>query len=80
MLPIIIYDPDKQDIKLYESFLGGALRGVEFVYKSFGVNSLTAREPSVDEAIAATMAVNGKISTGTSAKKKSRETTADLFL
>lgn len=38
VLPIIIYDLDKQDIKLCESVLSGALRGVEFIYKSAGVN------------------------------------------
>ncbi len=38
VLPIVIYDLDKQDIKLCESVLGGALRGVEYIYKSSGVN------------------------------------------
>jgi TolB-like protein len=38
VLPVIIYDLDKQDIKLCESVLGGVLRGVEFIYKSAGVN------------------------------------------
>jgi len=38
VLPIIIYDLDKQDIKLCESVLGGVLRGVEFIYAEPGVN------------------------------------------
>ncbi|MBN2396377.1 MAG: PD40 domain-containing protein [Candidatus Atribacteria bacterium] len=38
VLPIIIYDLDKHDIRLCESVLGGVLRGVEFIYKSPGVN------------------------------------------
>jgi hypothetical protein len=38
VLPIRIYDLEAADIKLYESVLGGVLRGVEFIYKSAGVN------------------------------------------
>jgi TolB-like protein/tetratricopeptide (TPR) repeat protein len=38
VLPIQIYDLDTPDIKLCESVLGGLLRGVEFIYKSAGVN------------------------------------------
>jgi len=38
VLPIRIYDLDNSDIKLCESVLGGVLRGIEFVYKSVGVN------------------------------------------
>ena len=38
VLPIRIYDIDKTDLKLYESLLGGALRGVDFIHKSPGVN------------------------------------------
>jgi tetratricopeptide (TPR) repeat protein/TolB-like protein len=38
VLPIRIHDLDSEDIKLCESLLGGVLRGVEFVYKSAGVN------------------------------------------
>ncbi len=38
VLPIVIYDLDRQDIKLCESVLGGVLRGVEFIYKTAGVN------------------------------------------
>jgi len=37
-LPVKIYDLDEPDIKLCESLLGGVLRGVEFIYKSPGVN------------------------------------------
>jgi TolB-like protein len=38
VLPVRIYDLDSTDIKLCESILGGVLRGVEFIYKSSGVN------------------------------------------
>lgn len=38
VLPVIIHDLEKEDIQLCESVLGGVLRGVEFVYKSPGVN------------------------------------------
>jgi tetratricopeptide (TPR) repeat protein len=38
VLPIKIYELDEPDIKLCESLLGGVLRGVEFIYKSPGVN------------------------------------------
>ncbi len=38
VLPVRIHDLDSADIKLCESMLGGVLRGVEFVYKSSGVN------------------------------------------
>jgi len=38
VLPVKIYDLDEPDIKLCESLLGGVLRGVEFIYKSPGVN------------------------------------------
>ena len=38
VLPVRIHDLDAEDIKLCESSLGGALRGVEFIYKSPGVN------------------------------------------
>ena len=38
LLPIRIYDLDDTDIKLCESVLGGVLRGVDFIYKSPGVN------------------------------------------
>ena len=38
VLPIRIYDLDPDDNKLYESVLGGKLRGIDFIYKSAGVN------------------------------------------
>jgi len=38
VLPVRIHDLDKSDIKECESVLGGFLRGVEFIYKSPGVN------------------------------------------
>jgi hypothetical protein len=45
VLPVRIHDLDASDIKLCESVLGGALRGVEFIYKSPGVNRpLRAKE------------------------------------
>ena len=38
VLPVRIYDLNMEDVKLCESVLGGALRGIEFIYKSAGVN------------------------------------------
>ncbi|MBW6479890.1 MAG: SUMF1/EgtB/PvdO family nonheme iron enzyme [Bacteroidales bacterium] len=38
ILPVRINDLDNADIKLLESILGGILRGVDFIYKSAGVN------------------------------------------
>jgi hypothetical protein len=38
VLPVRIHDLDAEDIKLCESNLGSTLRGVEFIYKSPGVN------------------------------------------
>jgi tetratricopeptide (TPR) repeat protein len=38
VLPIRIHELDNDDIKLCESALGGILRGIEFIYKSPGVN------------------------------------------
>lgn len=38
VLPVRIHEPDISDIKLCESVLGGAIRGVDFIYKSPGVN------------------------------------------
>ena len=38
ILPVRIHDLDAEDIKLCESALGSVLRGVEFIYKSSGVN------------------------------------------
>jgi hypothetical protein len=45
VLPIRIHDLDKDDIKLCESIIGGVFRGIDFVYKSAGVNRpLRAKE------------------------------------
>jgi hypothetical protein len=38
LLPVRINDLDISDIKLCESILGGAFRGVDFIYKEPGVN------------------------------------------
>jgi tetratricopeptide (TPR) repeat protein len=38
VIPVRIHDLDPADIKLCESLLGGVLRGVDFVYRSSGVN------------------------------------------
>ena len=38
VMPVHIHDLDNADIKLCESLIGGFLRGVEFIYKSRGVN------------------------------------------
>lgn len=38
VIPVRIHDLDTADIRLCESLLGGVLRGVEFVYRSSGVN------------------------------------------
>ena len=38
VLPVRIHDLDSEDIKRCESVLGGVLRGVEFIYKTPGVN------------------------------------------
>jgi TolB-like protein len=38
ILPVRIHDLDNPDIKECESVLGGVLRGIEFIYKSAGVN------------------------------------------
>lgn len=38
VLPVRIHDLVKEDVQLCESVLGGFLRGIEFVYKSPGVN------------------------------------------
>jgi TolB-like protein len=49
VLPIVIYDLDKHDIKLFESVVGGVLRGVEFIYSEPGVNR--PLKPDDDEKI-----------------------------
>ncbi len=38
VLPVRIHELDKTDLKLCETVLGGVLRGVEFIYKSAGIN------------------------------------------
>jgi predicted ATPase len=38
VLPVRIHDLDDEDLKLCESVMGGFLRGIEFIYKSAGVN------------------------------------------
>jgi tetratricopeptide (TPR) repeat protein len=38
VLPVRIHDLDPKDISLCESVLGGPMRGVDFIYKSAGVN------------------------------------------
>jgi tetratricopeptide (TPR) repeat protein len=38
VLPVRIHELDREDIKLCESLLGSVLRGVDFIYKSPGVN------------------------------------------
>ena len=38
ILPVRIHELNSEDIKLCESVIGGVLRGIEFVYKSAGVN------------------------------------------
>lgn len=50
VLPVWIHNLDAEDIKLCESSLGGILRGVEFIYKSPGVNRpLRVREDKLQE-------------------------------
>ncbi|MCI0523551.1 MAG: hypothetical protein L0Y37_07860, partial [Bacteroidales bacterium] len=45
VLPVRIHDLDEADLKLCESVTGSVLRGVEFIYKSAGVNRpLRSRE------------------------------------
>jgi adenylate cyclase len=38
VLPVQIHDLDEEDNKLCESIFGGVLRGVEFIFKSQGIN------------------------------------------
>ena len=38
VLPVRIHEQEIYDIKLFEMAIGGALRGVDFIYKSAGVN------------------------------------------
>ncbi len=38
VLPVRIYDLNKDDVQMCEAVLNGPLRGIEFIYKSAGVN------------------------------------------
>jgi len=50
VLPVRIHELDNEDLKLIESILGGYLRGVEFIYKSPGVNRpLRSKEDSPND-------------------------------
>jgi adenylate cyclase len=50
VLPVRIYDLDAFDIKVCESVLGSVLRGIEFIYKSAGVNRpLRSKEENPQE-------------------------------
>jgi len=49
VLPIRIYDLDREDIKLCETVLGGVLRGVEFIYSEPGVNRPLKPNDSIDK-------------------------------
>jgi hypothetical protein len=50
VLPVRIYDLNKEDVNLCEFVLGGVLRGIEFIYKSAGVNRpLRANEDHAQE-------------------------------
>jgi tetratricopeptide (TPR) repeat protein len=50
VLPVRIHDLDIADIKLCESISGGVLRGVEFIYRSAGVNRpLRSKEENLQE-------------------------------
>jgi eukaryotic-like serine/threonine-protein kinase len=48
VLPVRIHDLDPDDVKLFESALGGVLRPIDFVYKETGVNrQLRSRDDDV---------------------------------
>ena len=50
VLPVRIHDLDTSDIKSCEKVLGGVLRGVEFIYKTSGVNRpLRSKEDSPND-------------------------------
>ncbi len=50
VLPVRIHDLDNADIKSFEKVLDGVLRGVEFIYKSPGVNRpLRSKEDSPND-------------------------------
>ena len=52
VLPIVIYDLDKNDTELIESVAGGVLRSIGFIYKSAGVKRITRRIISIIHIIA----------------------------
>jgi formylglycine-generating enzyme required for sulfatase activity/dienelactone hydrolase len=48
VLPIRIHDLDIEDVKLFESVVGGVLRSIDFVYKETGVNrQLMAKDDDI---------------------------------
>jgi tetratricopeptide (TPR) repeat protein len=49
VLPVLIHDLPREDIKFCESILGGVLRGIEFIYKESGFNR--PLKPDDDEKI-----------------------------
>jgi len=52
VLPIRIHDLDYGDIKMCEAMLGGPIRGIDFIYKSTGVNRpLRSQEEKPNENI-----------------------------
>jgi tetratricopeptide (TPR) repeat protein len=52
VLPVRIHELDSSDFKMCESVIGGPLRGVDFIYKSPGVNRpLRAREDNPQDNI-----------------------------
>jgi TolB-like protein/thioredoxin-like negative regulator of GroEL len=56
VLPVSIHDLDSEDIKECESVLGGVLRGVDFVYKSAGINRpLRSKEEKPQENLSNTL-------------------------
>jgi dienelactone hydrolase len=56
VLPVRIHDLDDDDVRECESVLGGVLRGVEFIYKSAGVNrSLRSQEDNPHDNISHTI-------------------------
>jgi len=56
VLPVRIHELDKTDLKLCETVLGGVLRGVEFIYKSAGINRpLRSKEENPHENLSRTI-------------------------
>ncbi len=54
VLPVRIHDLDPEDIRLCETFLGGGLRGVEFIYKEPGVNRPMTRMDNEEKNLSGT--------------------------